>query len=325
MRLAQASAASYTASVGNVSSAIFRPYWGGSSERLLAFDVSNPVSPKLVSNVDLSHTGYSGAKDLDGYENRWDWSAPFVDGSRVFLSHQSYVNRDILEPVATTDASGALVVREDVSSQPIQRFVSGFFLDVIDYADPAAPDVGDPVNIPGELKGLGEAGTLLYTAGFAPSLTASGYTQTWQYSLQASNYDGALAHLIASQPIASSYALAINANSVFFVAAANESGSSYDLQAWKLDGDQNFQMLDKKPLNAGASSLRLFGDLLAVQTWNGKLALFDATDAGALQVIDTEAIDASWYTDVENATGAIDRGLWRPLGPYGVQFIELGE
>ena len=90
-------------------------WWGGGTQgRLFAFDVAVAGAP-----VFLSETTF--ARDA------WSVGAAFAADSAIYASH-----------------AGAL----EVNDTDAQGWAEGWFLDVIDFTNPAAPVVRAPVTIP---------------------------------------------------------------------------------------------------------------------------------------------------------------------------------
>jgi len=67
-----------------------------------------------------------------------------------------------------------------------------------------------------------------------------------------------------------------------------------------------------------AQSLVNFGALVAAQTWDNVVTLFDATNGAALRQVGQGRPSGCLWFDLTHADGELDRGLWVPLGVYGV-------
>ena len=61
--------------------------------------------------------------------------------------------------------------------------------------------------------------------------------------------------------------------------------------------------------------------MLAVQQQDSKTTLFNTANAVALKKVGEGRAPGCVWIDLTHADGAIDRGLWLPLGIYGVTRI----
>ena len=77
-------------------------------------------------------------------------------------------------------------------------------------------------------------------------------------------------------------------------------------------------------LSAPAQSLAAFGDLLAAQNSN-HVQLFNASNPSALTLICGGGPEGCLGFNLENADGTADRGLWLPLGDYGVDKVNVSK
>jgi hypothetical protein len=272
------------------------PFWGFGGGELLAFDVSNSSAPKFDSEVNLVTNGW------------WSFSEPFSSGTLVYLSH---------------DSSQWVPVPWD----PTGAWLQSSYLDVIDFADPVSPTLRGPVNIPGTLHGISHAGELLYTVGI--HWTTNQVTD-WTEWLDASAYDGVAAHLVDSLALPDAWphpVLVVNTNVLLGHPGYNYVTTNlvaHRLEKWTLPDTGKFTLLDSATLNAPANDLLDRNGLLAVQETDGSLALFDDTQPGlASQVGQGSAPGCLWF-DLSQSDGALGRGLWFPLGVYGVGMVPAG-
>jgi hypothetical protein len=271
------------------------PMGGLGSGQLLAFDVSTPTQPKLVSEVNLATN------------NWWGFSQPFVSDTRVYLSHNA---ADY--PPAGTDPSATWVQRS--------------YLDVIDYADPLSPTLRKPVNIPGTLEGLSHAGELLYTVGY--HWTSKQYGD-WQEWLDASAYNGAEVHLVDSLalPQAWPHPVQVVETNIFIGCPGynytDTNVVAHVLEAWTLPGSGKFTLLGSAKLNMPASNLITGGGLLALQETDSSVDLFDIQSPANLLPIGRGRPPGCLWFNLDRSDGALTRGLWVPLGMYGADHIPL--
>lgn len=292
---------------------LFWPGYGGGGGQLLAFDVANHAAPSFASYVDLATNGW------------WSFSEAFASDGLVYLSHQTsfFVVLDKVESPATPDA--------DLAKDPAQvgnvifpsgTWVSRSFLNVVDYASPKDPLVRKPVNVPGRLQGLSHSGAVLYTTG-----TRWKENQTdWTEYLDASAYDGVSAQHIDSLALSSlwPHTVLVSAGNIFIgrpdeAAAATE--QTGNLETWRLSDEGKFTRLGNVTLQSPANQLGMFDGLLAAQQNNNTVVLFDASNAAALRPVGEGSPSGCLWFNLKHADGELSRGLWLPLGPYGVASI----
>jgi hypothetical protein len=94
------------------------------------------------------------------------------------------------------------------------------------------------------------------------------------------------------------------------------------LEAWTLADNGKFAKVCGLTLNRTAQNLVAFGDLLVAQN-NNDLQLFSAGDPSRLTLMGAGGPAGCMGYSLENADGSAARGLWLPLGLYGVQRVAL--
>lgn len=283
-----------------VGGAFFRPWWGGGGVgRLTAFDVQ--ASPKLVSSVTLSDS------------NRFSFSSAFAAAGKVFISHQAseyFLNEQTGQN--KPDATGDVVKPIE---PPIGIWVQKYFLDVVDYGDPANPVIRPPVNIPGTLTALGHDGELVYTTGYHWNATMN---TDWSEWLDVSAYDGIAAHLVDSLSLSNfwPHPLAFKGDFVFLGRPASETTLPSLIETWTLDSTGRFKRAATTELKSPAQDLLVKGDLLVVTS--DRIQLFNAADPTRLTSIGENRAGFCWGYDLRHGDGSVERGFWVPLGDYGV-------
>ena len=294
------------------------PFWGGSSSgQLIAFDVRDAAAPKFASAVNLSSNTW------------WNFSKAFAQDGKVYLSHQASrfipIKPDAGEatPTAPANQLGAIApIDPIVIYPPTGKWITRWYLDVVDYADAAEPLVRRPSNIPGSLVGLSHNAEVLYTRGV--HWTREG-TSDWTEYLDAVTYDGVKARLIDSLPLSNSWtrALLVSGTNLFLSRFGPESdatgaASAASLDTWFLADTGKFTRSGTVRMSAQASVLAEFNGLLAVQQTDNGVTLFDATNGSTLRKVgEAKTGGCVWY-DLTKADGALARGVWLPLGAYGV-------
>jgi hypothetical protein len=262
----------------------WRPWWNVGGASLLAFNVSNPASPNLISTFSFTPT------------NAWGFSAPLAAPGLIYFSHEQSDYR-----------SGAADWR--VSE----------YLDVIDYADPANPTLRPAIGIPGQLAGLSPDGAMLYCLGTA-MYTSGTYYFNDNEGLNACAYDGVGAYLVASLLLPQTWPrpVLVNSGTAYIGRAAAAGKTNNTLEAWTISSQGQFGRRAVAPLAQPAAALAVFGKLLAAQDGNNAVALFDATSPSALRSCGQGGPSGCLWYDLNHAAGTLDSGLWLSLDDYGV-------
>jgi hypothetical protein len=274
------------------------PWWGYSSAGVEAvvFDVSTPAAPVLAAKLNI-RTGSTG-----------EWSEAFAAPGKIYVSSVAYEDF-----VTIGEGDGTPV------NAPSRRY--RHFLKVVDLADPAHPVMGADINIPGRLIGVSNAGARLYTVGCR--YEADG-TPKHSRALHVSDFDGAAATFVDQLTLADyGAAYALDLDTVLVGVRASD-GEPDRVEAWQLDGTAKFQRRSQTPVD-DVSALGVVRGLLVVGSSYGARQLFDVTDAVHVRALGTfPAAPNYWYSnDLGKADGSPTRGLWQPLGNYGIGFVEF--
>jgi len=267
----------------------WRPWWNFGGVSLLAFNVSNPALPALVSTFNFTPT------------NAWGFSAPQTASGRIYFSH---------EQSSFLSAAAGWRVSD--------------YLDVIDYADPAAPTLRPAVGIPGQLAGLSADGALLYLLGTAMSAAGTYYLNNNE-GLNACAYDGVGAYLVDSLPLPQTWPrpVLVNADTVYLGRAAAAGRTNHTLEAWGLSAQGQFARRALARVALPVTALAAFGPLLAAQSANNAVSLFDLTSPATLRLCGQGAPSGCLWFDLNHAGGALTSGLWLSLDDYGIAAVPL--
>jgi len=95
------------------------------------------------------------------------------------------------------------------------------------------------------------------------------------------------------------------------------------LEAGTLSVTGKFILVGKAALPGAAQNLAKFGSLLVAQIGNQVSLLNSATDSGTPAFLVTVVPPGCLWFDLSRADGALDRGLWLPLGLYGVSGVAV--
>jgi hypothetical protein len=164
-------------------------------------------------------------------------------------------------------------------------------------------------------------GQLIYTTG--PRWTADGVSD-WTEYLDVSAYLGSEVRLVDSLRLAAQWphpVLVVGPNVLVGRPAETVSGTAADahwLENWTLSPAGRFELLQRARLNAPASALAGYGALLAVQETDNSVDLFAVGDAAGLHLLGRGQPAGCWWFDLDLGDGDVTRGLWLPLGAYGV-------
>jgi hypothetical protein len=203
----------------------------------------------------------------------------------------------------------------EVNETAAQGWAEGWFLDVIDFTNPAAPVVRAPVSIPATLIGVNNAtrqSATLFTLGW----------HVWDeknsgQSLDASAYNGVSVALLDTVPLVAWSSPAVADGATIFIGKAT-GDSRGAIETWMLSGDSRLTFLGSTAVASAPWNLRAFGALLAAQT-DGQVLLFDKSDSVSLRQIGSSESDWAFFgLNLNTAAGEVTRGLWIPLGEYGI-------
>jgi len=272
-------------------------FWGGSSA-LLAFDVRAPAQPRLVSELDLAGGG-----------QRWNYSRAFATDGLVYASHQTA--HPWWNVTVPPEPGGGVL--------DFVCWQTQYFLDVVDYADPAFPTIRDPINIPGTLHGVAHGGSLIYTTGQHWDTNGIANGTNW---LDASAYDGVAAYLIDSLALPGwGYTLAVQGETVF-LAAGDEGSSAGRIEAWGLSDQRRFELKSRTKVPS------LPWRIVPARNWlleqdTAALRVYDLTHPVSLRLA-AEMVPPGcvWY-DASRSEVGLDGPVWVPLSAYGLMRVDL--
>lgn len=311
-------------------------WFAAQPQRLIAFDVRVPRSPVYTATVDL------------GKDKPWEVAPPLAAEGLIFASHKDLGAMKSWDDYQAFWARGNPPPSAGSSSSTTK---GRHFLQTVDFTDPAAPVVRqDQPNLPGRLVGISRKGSVLYTIG--QEIDDAGVAKPSTLALQASALNGSGVHLIDTLPLAwegQPFALAgetilllkpeptrlwtLNTNTY------NVNSTNSKLESWTLSDAGKFEKLDEIELNH-ESNFSLFGNLVVAHgggsygsvflcwrpiPWFGgsslELNFVDVSQPRNLRVLGDYNFEGTIYPDLSHADGDERRGLWIPLGQYGVEVV----
>jgi hypothetical protein len=292
-------------------------WWGGSgSSYFVACQVGDPAKPAFAAEVDLRK----------GTDRWWSPSEAFQVGTLVYISHETSEWDPEFQPPPQTSTWWDGTQWITLTTQPPKgMWITKHFLNVIDFADETEPLVRNPVSLPGNLIGVASEGSLLFTRGYTHS-----EANWWNYSetIAASAYDGVAAHLVTQMELPNRWPRASTAfNGHVFLGRAAETDNNGKpttkpaLEVWSVSAEGKFVRQAQLELEAGAEMLEEFRGMLALRV-GGRLTFYDATTPAALRELGSSTT-CYWWSDLDKADGAIDRGVWLPLSSMGVMKVEF--
>ena len=263
-------------------------YRTSSGHEMLVFDVSDSAAPKFTTKLDV-RIGQTG-----------DWSAPIALDGKLYLSSVAYN-----DPVEVTEG--------DVS----RRF--RHFMKRVDFANPAKPEIGPEVNLPGRLLAVVRDGATLLTLGCGYDADAQPVGKRVFHS---SHFDGTTAQLVDQLETPTAYdPYALDAGTLLIGTWAIGTGQTGVLQAWKIGDNEKFALAGQINTSTFTSLAALHG--LAIGFGNGLPHLFDVSaPTSLLDLPDADTRELSGG-DLTHADGGAGRGIWQPLGDYGVGVVRL--
>ncbi len=291
------------------------PWWGGGGGQLISYD---------ASGASMKFLGVTEVAKGSGY---WNFSKPFTVDGLVYLGHQAseWVPNVLPEGVA---APPQTLVKDpntgDVVIAPVGTWLTRYFLDVVDFADPTTPVLRKPVNIPGQLQGISHGGAILFTS--APHWDPVKLTTDWTEWLDASAYDGVSASLIDSLKLPTTWPHPVTVkDGVVLLGRPGDDKVPHVLESWSLADTGKFANRSRIVLTTPPSNFSKFGDLLVAQAYGGKanLQFFNVTDAATPRPIGFQDLSSCLGYNLDYGDGSITSGLWLPLGPYGVAKLDI--
>ena len=277
---------------------------GTSTFELFGFDVSNSRAPQYLTTTLLNR------------EDAAAFSEAFAENGKVFASHYTGGRYGHFITLASGTAN--------------QETANRHFLNVINFADPAAPAVAEPVSLPGELRGV--VRDLLYVVG--PGYDAAGKPDSSKQFIHAAAFDGA-AHLVDSIELSgqtgdlwtsSNFRLG---NGNVFVSRSRYNQTTGDetpaFEAWTLSDLGKFTLRDTLPL-PGFYDWSIVGDLALIPSGGSTFSVVNVANPSDLQLIGHygNPNSYSWYYgygSCANIVGNLSLGFWIPEGDYGVRYL----
>jgi hypothetical protein len=282
----------------------FWPWWGGSAGHFIAVDLSG-ATPSFASELKLTST--------NGW---WNFSDSFAANGLLYTSHQaSEYDPNFDPPPQIWDCGGWDGTKYTITctnDPPPGAWVTRYYLDVIDYSDPREPLVRKPVNVPGSLIGLHRNGEVVYTQG-------ADFQRYWSYdqTIAASSYDGVNAHLIASLVLNQGWPPVLSDSGYVYIGAApNTNNTNATIQVWTLSNAGKFEQVSSETLSAAPQQIEKVNDMVVVHS--DQVELYDARNPADLALVGAGRAASCYGVLLEGADGEAARGLWLPVGWYGV-------
>ena len=290
----------------------FYPWYGGQDERFTAFNVSDAANPKFVSQVALNDT------------NRWGFSQVFSQNSLLYVTHQESEFIPVIATLPTGSAGGTVkpvTVIYDTNGPIYGSWVYRYYLDVVDFTDPANPVTRTPVNVPGSLAGISHQGAVVYTASYRWKPDG---TTDWSMWLDALAYDGVSAHYVDSMSLSSgSHPIVMSGDDLLIGHSDVTTNNLNTIETWIVGDNAKFTKLGATTLKSPADTMILFGNLLAVHDYTGAYLLYDATNPVKPKFLTSSDYNGCYWANLGKADGALNCGLWLPLGVYGVKVLPI--
>jgi hypothetical protein len=281
------------------------PWWGGGLGHLLAVDLSG-AEPAFASEVKLTSTN-----------TWWNFSDAFTANGLVYTSHQASEFDPSIDPppyiYMTWDGKNYVTATND---PPPGAWVQRYYLDVVDFADAHDPIVRAPVNVPGTLIGLHRNGELLYTKGYM----GDPFTYSGKEVIAASSYDGVAAHLVASLEVEQTWPRPVISDSGL-VYLGSPQATNNTVQVWTVPNSGKFELVDTIALDSAAQQFEKIDDLLVVQS--AEIQLFDARNPAGHVEVGSGHASLCYGVLLDGADGTVERGVWLPIGWYGVIHIPV--
>lgn len=264
---------------------------------LTAFDCSNPRKLQFLNRTRIET------------DDAASLSPAFAQSGKVFMSsHQPNVE------ISTS--------RYDRINRryTLKGWSNRYFLNVVDFSNPTAPEQPEPIGFPGPLHAVDRNGKLLYATG--PEYGANGYISSWRPRIYALALDSA-AHVAATTD-ATGITGEMRVRQGLLVATRANDPATFSLESWALSDAGEFTLRSAFPFDS-AANWRFSGDLIFNYNDPAQFKVYDASDITALPKVLTISISAdaaAYYGSKLDATeGTLSGGFWFPRGNYGVTFL----
>ncbi|HTI68839.1 MAG TPA: beta-propeller domain-containing protein [Candidatus Limnocylindria bacterium] len=205
---------------------------------------------------------------------------------------------------------------------PWGNWETHYFLEVIDFGDPASPVIRDPIELPGALKGISHGGNLAYT------LREGWYNYSGTTNdLTALAYDGLSVSKVDSLPLPNTPPIRVTATGAVYLARASSgTNSPATLETWAISTTGKFQRYSSVPSTLDIGQFDQFENLL-VGSNGSSLSAFDVTSPLSPSPLGVHSEGCIWYSLSQSADGTVAGGLWIPRGDYGLlhpEFVPSG-
>ena len=277
------------------------------AQQLYAFDVTDPAAPSFLNKTTFTPKRWGNLGEL------------FAAGGKIFASAR------VDYPMTTFATLSVASTGSDLTIRPQFEF-GKTYLYVVDYTDPAKPQVRAPISSPGELKGVTRNGTVLFTQGWEYDSAGNGIS-TNSFGVHASVYDGTKMELASQLSVPRGTRSLIDGETVFtfYNKATPETDgklASY-VSLWDVQPDLQFVERDSI-LFAGYNERAIDGVLLSTTylASGSAIAAVDFSNHADLKRI-------GWISmpylnnELSKATGDRTNGIWIPLGEFGAFKLEL--
>ena len=272
------------------------PWWGSepASISLHAFDIANPRAVKFLNTTRIEHSANA------------NFSQAIAANGKVFASHfnqrRNYWNwENIVDPSDTIDDNR-------------------YFLNVVDYADSAAPVIAAPISFPGDLRAIDNNG-LLYATG--PGYDTDGKPDSTKNYVHATAFDGT-AHLVDSIQLGGkmgdiwSYGdFRLGTGSVFIT---RSDYTDSEFEAWTLGTDGKFVLRDTLTLPY-LYDWSISGDLALYRSGGIELGVVNLANPSQLESVGHFGSTTNWWYGTGQAVGDLTNGFWLPQYDFGVKYI----
>lgn len=272
--------------------------------RLHVFDVTNPRSP-----LGLAVTTIGRNKQLAFGET-------FAADGKIFVGQQH-------SPWPEREPQVIVVPFGSPAPLPAPKVNNGDFLRVIDFSDPAAPAVGEPVSLPGSLREVSPDGTLLYTVG--PGYDPKGNPDYSRKFIHAAAYDG-LVQLVDSIEVGTLLMgdFQIAKGNLFLSrthldSAKRPVGTTFE--AWTLGTNRKFILRDTLSM-PHSGQFSILGDAAIVRrsgVFGGTFTVINIAVPSDLRFVG----DVRFFPLAKpaNFVGDLTRGFWISEDVYGLHYV----
>ena len=283
---------------------IIEPFWyAPSTPRFLTYTLSDDGAPTFASDFSLS----SDEESHDFFQG-----SIIAEGTRVYMtrSHSEWID-DEEKPEDPEEA----VLPPNFRRRGI--WVTQYFLEVVDFADPFEPTERLPVSVPGSLVGALYDGSVVLTDGV--HYDENGKTDGVRW-LDASAYDGVSAFLLESWELSETFGSPQPVDGGVAVGVWDREAEEREIIALGVDTQGAFTELSSTEVGESAWEFLVIDGVLRYRSAQGRGVTLVGYDSPANPVpMGSFGTPGCLWVDLARVAVDDSGTVWLPFNNYGLQ------